>query len=131
MRALVVDDNDDIAEMLAMLLRRNGYETETASSAFEALAKVHGSDFFCVIISDIAMPGMNGYELARKLRTLPECKNAVMISVTGLSIHGDRERALAAGFDEHIVKPVGALSLVATINRLRKAKAPVVRGKRK
>jgi len=123
-RVLVVDDNEDVLEATAMLLRRSGYVVETASSAFEALERFTGTDGdeICVLISDISMPGMNGYELARQLRQLPQCKTVVMIALTGLSIYGDRARALAAGFDDLIVKPIGPRSLIATIERLRKSR---------
>ncbi len=121
-RALVVDDNDDILEMLAMLLRRENYDVETASSAFEAIEKFKSDELFCVVLSDIGMPGMNGYELARQLRALPQCKHTVMIAVTGLSVYGDRKRALEAGFDDLCLKPFGPHSLLATIERLRRNK---------
>lgn len=125
LRALVVEDNDDIAEFLALLLQRNGYQVEIASSGAAAIAaidKVQGSESFCLIISDIGMPGMNGYELARTLRHLPECETVVMIALTGYSIYEDRARALRAGFDGLIVKPVGPRSLMATIERLQRSR---------
>jgi CheY-like chemotaxis protein len=117
-RALVVDDNDDIREILAMLFRRKGYAVETAASAFEAIEKCNAGEFE-VIISDIGMPRMNGYEMARKLRT-KGCKASVMIAMTGFSIFGDRARAIAAGFDDLVMKPSGPHSLIALIERLRK-----------
>lgn len=119
--ALVVDDDDDILQLLAMLLRRNGYLVDTASSAFEAIEKFTSGDF-CLVLSDIGMPGMNGYELARKLRALPGCKVTVLIAITAMTIPGDRDRALHAGFDDLIRKPVGAQTLMAAIERLRKKK---------
>lgn len=119
-RVLVVDDNDDIRDALAMLLQRNGYAVETAESAFEAIGKCGAGDFE-VIISDIGMPQMNGYELARKLRA-GGCKATVMIALTGFSIYGDRARALEAGFDDLVIKPVGPRSMIAMIERLRKRK---------
>lgn len=121
-RALVVDDYEDIAFMLATLLRREGYDVETASSAYEALDKFQGNNAFCLVLSDIGMPGMNGYELARRLRALPGCKTMVLIALTGFSIYGDRERALAAGFDDLFVKPIATHSLLATIARLRRGR---------
>jgi len=120
-RALVVDDNDDLLEMLAMLLRHEGYEVETASSALEALDKFP-SGAFCVVLSDIGMPRMNGYELARRLRAHPECKITVMIAITGMDMYGDRERAINAGFDDLMVKPIGPRTLMANIARLRKSR---------
>jgi CheY-like chemotaxis protein len=116
-RALVVDDNDDIREMLALLLRRNGYAVETAASAFEALDKCAAAEFD-VIISDIGMPMMNGYELVKELR-IKGCK-ATVLALTGYLIFGDRDRALQAGFDDLVTKPVGPRSLIALIERLRK-----------
>ena len=118
-RVLVVDDYDDISEMLAMLLRQAGYQVETASSAAQALEKfIDGG--FCLVISDIGMPRMNGYELARKLRAMPECRSTVLIAITGMDIYGDRGRALHAGFDDLVAKPIGPRALLATIERLRK-----------
>lgn len=119
-RVLVVDDYEDIRDLLAMMLQQNGYTVETAASAFEAIEKCGAYDFE-VIISDIGMPRMNGYELARKLRD-GGCEATVMIALTGFSIYGDRARALEAGFDDLVIKPVGPHSLVATIERLRKSK---------
>lgn len=116
-RALVVDDNDDIRDALAILLRRNGYEVETASSAFAAI-EICGPSEFDVIISDIGMPRMNGYELAKLLRT-NGCE-AVMIALTGFQIYGDRARALEAGFDGLAVKPIGPRSLLDLIGQFRK-----------
>jgi len=120
-QALVVDDNDDLLELLATLLRHEGYTVETASSGFEAIEKFQQGGF-CVVLSDIGMPVMNGYELARKLRSLPECKKTVMIAITGFQIYGDRARALAAGFDDLFTKPIAMRSLLATVERLRRDK---------
>ena len=122
MRALVVDDQDDIAEVLAMLLQRNGYEVETASSAFEAIEKC-GAGNFDIILSDIGMPGMNGFELVRKLRQTEGGARLVIIAVTGYAVYDDRKRALHAGFDEVVTKPVGVHSLLVTIERLKKTKS--------
>ncbi|HKO43352.1 MAG TPA: response regulator [Pyrinomonadaceae bacterium] len=121
-RALVVDDHEDTLEMLAMLLRRSGYVVETASSAFEALDFYKAGDSFCLIISDIGMPRMNGYELARKLRQMPQCKTTLMVAVTGFSAYDDRRRALESGFDELVTKPIGPVSFLASIARLRSKK---------
>jgi CheY-like chemotaxis protein len=118
-RALVVDDYEDIQFLLATMLRQAGYDVETAFSAHEALEKFQGGGF-CLVLSDIGMPVMNGYELSRKLRAMPECKAVVMIAITGMAIHGDRDRALQAGFDDLVMKPIGPLSLIATIERLTK-----------
>ena len=103
--ALVVDDSPDIANMLAAVLRHAGYDVTTAYSAQDALTAAFARHFD-VIVSDIGMPGMTGYELARALRATPEYASVPMVAVTGFAMYGDRERALEAGFDDHLSKPV-------------------------
>jgi CheY-like chemotaxis protein len=117
-RALVVDDVPDVTEMLALFLQHAGYETVTAFSAQEAL-RVAREARFDVIVSDIGMPGMNGYELAAALRGLPDYTDVPMIAVTGFSAFDDRGRALQSGFDAHLTKPVNPASLLELIQRLR------------
>src|SRR5262245_42411652 len=80
--ALVVDDVSDVTEMLSVLLTHAGYQVVTASSARAALEAVH-KQHFDVIISDIGMPEMNGYQLAREIRLLPDYADVPMIAVTG------------------------------------------------
>src|SRR6266516_1825717 len=86
--ALVVDDVSDITDMLAVLLSLAGYEVVTASSASAALAAAH-EHHFDVIISDIGMPEMNGYELAKAVRALPGYQGVPMVAVTGFSMFDD------------------------------------------
>jgi CheY-like chemotaxis protein len=103
-RILVVDDFEDSADIFAQMLGRMGHQVSIAHNGQEALEQVsiHQPD---VLISDIAMPGMNGYELARQLRRRPELKDLILIALTGFGQPQDRERALQAGFDYHLVKP--------------------------
>jgi CheY-like chemotaxis protein len=108
--ALVVDDNPDIANMLAAVLRRSGYDATTAYSSSDALATALAKHFD-VIISDIGMPGMDGYELARVLRAMPEYRAIPMVAVTGFAMYDDRARALEAGFNTHLSKPIDPLAL--------------------
>jgi two-component system CheB/CheR fusion protein len=117
-RALVVDDAPDIVEMLGMLLRHSGYTVVTASSAPDALSAAQGT-LFDVVVSDIGMPGMNGYELAEALRSLPDYVTVPMVALTGFSMYADRERALQAGFNAFLTKPVNPTALVEIIERLR------------
>ena len=117
-RALVVDDNPDIADMLAVVLRHAGYEATTAYSPSDALSTAL-AEHFDVIVSDIGMPGMNGYELARALREIPEYSAIPMIAVTGFSMYDDRERALAAGFNTHLSKPIDPLALTQALSGIR------------
>jgi signal transduction histidine kinase len=109
-RVLVVDDNADAANSLSMLLAFRGHHTRVAYSAREALACVE--DFRPdVCLLDVGLPEMNGYELARKLRETPSLGSARLIALTGYGQAEDRLRALAAGFDDHLVKPVDLRAL--------------------
>jgi signal transduction histidine kinase/ActR/RegA family two-component response regulator len=104
-RIMVVDDNRDFAETLAALLRQLGHEVRVAHDAAQALkqAAEFAPDLGFV---DIGLPGMNGYELARRLRSLPETARTVLVAATGYGQAKDREQSREAGFDRHIVKPV-------------------------
>lgn len=112
--ALVVDDNPDIAEMLAAVLRHSGYTVSTADSGTGALSAALSKQFD-VVVSDIGMPGMNGYELAQALRSFPQYRSTRMIAVTGYAMYDDRERALEAGFDAHLSKPIDPAVLAQAI----------------
>ena len=116
-RALVVDDVSDVTEMLSVLLSHAGYEVVTALSAHGALEAVH-KERFDVIISDIGMPEMNGYQLAREIRALPGYDSVPMIAVTGYSMFDDRERSLNAGFSAHLTKPIEPRALLDLIETL-------------
>jgi CheY-like chemotaxis protein len=115
--ALVVDDVMDVTEMLAVLLTHAGYEVVTAASAPAALAAARTKQFD-VVISDIGMPEMNGYELARALRALPEYQNVPLVAVTGYSMFDDRERSLNSGFNAHMTKPIDPRALLDLIEKL-------------
>lgn len=117
-RALVVDDAPDVTEMLSFVLRYAGYEVVSASSAAEALEVARDLSFE-VIVSDIGMPEMNGYELAVRLRAFAQYRDTPMIAVTGFSMYDDRDKAMAAGFNAFLTKPVNPGDLVSLIERLR------------
>jgi CheY-like chemotaxis protein len=117
-RALVVDDAPDVTEMLAMFLQHAGYEAVMAFSATEALETAQ-HEHFEVIVSDIGMPGMNGYDLAVALRALPEYGDVPMIAVTGFSMYDDHGRALKSGFNAHLTKPINPMALLDLIKSLR------------
>jgi signal transduction histidine kinase len=110
-RILVVDDNRDSADSLAMLLRLSGNEVETAHGGREAVATAARYRPELVLM-DIGMPELNGYEACRLIREQPWGKQMVLIAQTGWGQDGDRRRAREAGFDGHLVKPLdqGALS---------------------
>ena len=117
-RALVVDDAPDVTEMIAMFLQYAGYDPVMTFSAAEALEAAK-SEQFEVIVSDIGMPGMNGYDLALALRALPGYQTVPLIAVTGFSMYDDRGRALASGFNAHMTKPINPMSLLDLIKSLR------------
>ena len=117
-RALVVDDAPDVTEMLSLLLQYAGYEVVTVYSGPQALAAAQAASFD-VIVSDIGMPGMNGYELAERLRNSDDYRATPMIAVTGFSMYDDRDRALAAGFNAFLTKPVNPRDLISLVERLR------------
>jgi CheY-like chemotaxis protein len=115
--ALVVDDVSDMREMLSTLLTHAGYDVSTASSAPDAIALAR-DHHFDVIISDIGMPEMSGYELAGALRSLPGYENVPLVALTGYSMFDDRQRSLSAGFNEHVTKPIDPRAFLELIEQL-------------
>ena len=116
--ALVVDDNPDITEMLAAVLRHAGYTVSSAHSAPDALDAALARHFD-VVVSDIGMPGMNGHELAQVLRAMPEYRSIPMVAVTGFDMYDDHDRSIEAGFDFHLSKPIDPVALTQAIRRIR------------
>ena len=116
-RILIVDDNADAAESLAMVLGLVGHDVRTAGSAEEAIERL---DEFIpeVAFLDIGLPKMDGYDLARALRAEPRASSARLVALTGYGRGPDRRRAIDAGFDEHMVKPVDIDSLLGRLDEL-------------
>jgi two-component system CheB/CheR fusion protein len=111
---LVVDDNRDAAESLALLLQAVGHEVRTCHdgpSALEAAAEF-GPD---TVLLDIGLPGMDGYEVARRLRALPATERALLVALTGYGQEEDQRRARAAGCDHHLIKPADLEALSALL----------------
>ncbi len=110
LRILVVDDNEDAAVSLAMMLEILGNEVQTAHDGLEALeaAPAFRPD---VILLDIGMPRLNGHEVARRIRRQPWGKGVLLVALTGWGQEEDRRRSREAGFDFHLVKPVDAAAL--------------------
>jgi CheY-like chemotaxis protein/anti-sigma regulatory factor (Ser/Thr protein kinase) len=117
-RVMIVDDNCDAAQTLALLLSYDGYATHVACDGHMALQTF--SDFDPdVVLLDIGMPGMDGYEVARRLRARRDGRRAKIIAVTGWGQESDRQLSLQAGFDHHVVKPVNIddlLKLIADVD---------------
>jgi CheY-like chemotaxis protein len=106
----VVDDNADAANALAALLSFMGHETRVAFSGKEALEQLQTFQPDVVLL-DIGLPGMNGYELAQRLHANRKLKDVPLVALTGYGQAEDRQRALAQGFVEHLVKPVDLQAL--------------------
>jgi CheY-like chemotaxis protein len=117
LKVLVVDDVPDVTEMIALFLKHAGYEVATADSATMAL-QLTNERTFDLIISDIGMPEMNGYELAETLRGHADYQGIPMIAVTGYSEYDDRARALRSGFSAHLTKPIDPTQLLNLMNKL-------------
>jgi PAS domain S-box-containing protein len=116
-RILVVDDNLDSAESLATLLQFSGHEVRVAHDGPGALAAA--KQFLPdVVLLDIGMPGMSGYQVARRLREEPALRHMTLVAQTGWGQEEDRRRAKDAGFDHHLVKPVVLRELHELIARL-------------
>jgi two-component system CheB/CheR fusion protein len=113
---LVVDDLPPAAKMVATVLRSWGQQVRTATSGVEALKMIeHGRPD--LIISDISMPGMNGYELAREVRRRPEWSDIWLVAVTGYGQESDKKAAKEAGFNDHLVKPISMTNLEYLLRR--------------
>lgn len=116
-RILVVDDMQDAADSLAMLLEMSGNEVHTA---YDGLAAVEATAHFRpdVALLDIGMPKLNGYEACRRIRELPSSSDIVLIALSGWGQEEDKRRTREAGFDAHLVKPVDAAALEQLLQRL-------------
>jgi signal transduction histidine kinase/CheY-like chemotaxis protein len=110
LRIVAVDDNRDAVDSLAKILRMKGHDVQTAYDGVEAL-EVVGSFKPRVVLLDIGLPRLNGYEVAQRIRQLPGVGQIVLIAVTGWGQDEDRKRSHASGFDMHLVKPVDPLAL--------------------
>jgi PAS domain S-box-containing protein len=109
-RVLIVDDNSDAADMLALLLQLDGHHVQAVYSSRDALERAQ-SFHPDIMLLDIGLPEINGYEVAERLRAMPQLKDIRLVAVTGYGRSEDRARTRAAGFDDHLVKPVEAIEL--------------------
>jgi CheY-like chemotaxis protein len=116
-RVLVADDNRDAAESLGLVLRFMGYEVSIAYGGAEALA-IAARERPRAAIIDIGMPGMSGHEVARRMRLEAWGRHAVLVALTGWGQDSDKQAARAAGFDDHLTKPVDPDDVEAVLSRL-------------
>ena len=117
-RVLVVDDNGDAAESLALLLQSAGAEVHTANDGPAGLAAVRRFVPHVVLL-DLGMPGMDGFEVARRLRAEPGLAGLVLVALTGWGQEEDRKRTRSSGFDHHLTKPVDVDRLMDILGKIR------------
>ena len=115
-RILIVDDNATNLKLVAYLMKANGYTVDTALDAESAIVAIrnHHPD---VILMDIQLPGIDGLELTRRLKADPATRDIVIVAVTAYAMKGDQAKALAAGCDDYITKPIDTRALPETIAR--------------
>jgi CheY-like chemotaxis protein len=116
-RILVVDDNVDGATSLALLLELGGHEVSVAFNGTDALERIPVLKPH-VLLLDIGLPGLSGFDICRQVRAMPEGAGMVIVALTGWGQEQDRARSREAGFDAHLVKPVGHEDLLRTLRPL-------------
>lgn len=116
LRLLVIDDDHDVADSLGMLMESFGAEVRIAYDGASGLEAVYQFEPEIVCI-DVHMPGIDGYETARRMRERLGDRTPRLVALTGLGHHGDRERARVAGFDMHLAKPAPMASLESLARR--------------
>lgn len=116
-RIIVVDDTPASSYLLARLLEAMGQSVNCCLNAADALVAA-SKEIPQLVISDLSMPGMDGYQFARVLRGEPQFRGIILAALSGLSNDEDRQRALESGFDHFLVKPVGVAELRALLDSL-------------
>jgi PAS domain S-box-containing protein len=109
-RVLVVDDNEDAVTTMSALLERCGHETRVATDGLHAIEIAHEFEPDIVLL-DIGLPGLDGFQVARRLRQIPACEGIPIVAVTGYAREWDRQQALQAGFSDHFAKPIDPKTL--------------------
>lgn len=115
-RILIVDDNATNLKLVAYLMKSNGYTVDTALDAELALEAIH-AHCPAVILMDIQLPGIDGLELTRRLKAEPATRHIVIIAVTAYAMKGDQDKAMAAGCDDYVTKPIDTRALPEIIAR--------------
>jgi CheY-like chemotaxis protein len=122
-RVIVVEDNRDAAGSLAMLLQLLGHHVRVVHEGVAAI-DIARTDMPDVMLIDIGLPGMNGYEVARRIRQNADLKKIVLVALTGYARDEDRQNALATGFDHHFAKPLNFAALRELVDQLGHEKQP-------
>jgi CheY-like chemotaxis protein len=115
-RILIVDDNVTNLKLVAYLMKSKGYDVGTAVDADTALAEIRANRPR-LILMDLQLPGTDGLEITRRLKADPQTRGIIIIAVTAYAMKGDQDRAIAAGCDDYITKPIDTRTLTDTIAR--------------
>jgi CheY-like chemotaxis protein len=115
-RILIVDDNPTNLKLVSFLVRSHGYDVVTATDASAALAAIR-AERPTVILMDLQLPGIDGLELTRRLKADPATRQIPVVAVTAYAMKGDHEKALAAGCDDYVTKPIDTRTLPDVIAR--------------
>ena len=116
-KILLVEDNEMNRDMLSRRLQKNGYEVVLAIDGEEGMAKAH-SELPALILMDMSLPGIDGWEATRRLKAAPQSQNIPVIALTAHAMTDDRDKALAAGCDDFDTKPVELSRLLSKIQAL-------------
>lgn len=112
---LIVDDNPTNLKLVAYLMKANGYQVSTAMDAEAALTQIQGQRP-ALILMDVQLPGIDGLELTRRLKADPVTRDIIIVAVTAYAMKGDVEKAVAAGCDDYLTKPIDTRALPSTIS---------------
>jgi len=115
-RILIVDDNPTNLKLVSYLVKASGYEVDTAADAEAAMVAI-ASQRPALILMDLQLPGIDGLELTRRLKAAPSTAAIKIVAVTAYAMQGDEERALAAGCDGYVTKPIDTRALPVLIAR--------------
>lgn len=115
-RVLIVDDNPVNLKLVAYLVKAQGHDVDTAIDADSALAALHARRPD-VILMDLQLPGVDGLELTRRIKADPATAGIAIIAVTAYAMKGDRDKALEAGCDDYVTKPIDTRALPSVIAR--------------
>ena len=115
-KILIVDDNPTNLKLVAYLMTASGYQVATALDADAAIAAID-RDRPRLILMDLQLPGTDGLELTRRLKADPVTREIIVVAVTAYAMKGDQDRAMAAGCDDYVTKPIDTRELPATIAR--------------
>ena len=116
-RVLVVDDDDLTLDILRTILDLEEFDVVTASDGDEAVERLEGPDEFDVVVLDVMMPGLDGYEVCRRIKDDPDLKHLPVVLLTAKDRREDVEEGERAGADAYLTKPFSPLALIDTLNR--------------